>query len=194
MTLSTGAPPTNPEVYGLNDKAPAAEQTRLRVEIKDKMVLHLELLRGRGFWSWMHSADPAKKPKESEDLAAQTAALTIGSPAPRQLPSVRFLSLDNDALVRAIVDQTLPEDRMRFSQYMRDRPLGLGLVTAVGFPGSYLPISFPSADIKITGTWHRQDNHRCSSSHSHAIQAGSHSRFRANARGSGQPRSTHRED
>lgn len=52
-------------------------------------------------------------------------------PGMRRLPAVNFLDFGDSHLVDALLEEVLVEDRDRFSRYMSNRLLGLGLVTAV---------------------------------------------------------------
>jgi hypothetical protein len=49
----------------------------------------------------------------------------------RPLPTVNFLDIENQAYVNCILEEALPEDRARFREYLSNRPLGLGMITAV---------------------------------------------------------------
>lgn len=71
-------------------------------------------MQGGGFYQWMHDTSPS-----------------------RPLPSVNFFDVPDAAFVDAVVAEALPGDRERFRAYMSNRPLGLGLIIAVGL-SSYL--------------------------------------------------------
>lgn len=102
--------------------------------VERNMTLHRALLRGQGFYEEMVSPD---------DIASLTAAMeglsldnVVTSLAPKftvaSLPVVNFLDFQEDMVV-ALLAEALPEVRARFHQYMTERPLGLGLITAVSF-------------------------------------------------------------
>lgn len=52
-------------------------------------------------------------------------------PVVRPIPVVNLLGTGDDAYVDALVKEVLPADQVRFRQYMINRPLGLGIITAV---------------------------------------------------------------
>ncbi|KAF4992306.1 hypothetical protein FDECE_13760 [Fusarium decemcellulare] len=101
------------------------EQERLLHEVQDRMDLHRALLRGDGFYKWMVKPVPRDVVEAHGD-----ASLDDKAPKIRPLPRVNFLDLDDQAYADAIVEEALPTDRLRFRNYLSDRPLGLGLITA----------------------------------------------------------------
>lgn len=82
------------------------------------MSLHRDLLRGTGFYDTILGKVPPGPSLES-----------LSSPA-RSLPVVNLLGADED-YIKALMQETLPEDRARFQTYLSERPLGLGIITAV---------------------------------------------------------------
>ncbi|OTA94746.1 hypothetical protein M434DRAFT_382598 [Hypoxylon sp. CO27-5] len=92
-------------------------------EIKDKMDLHRALLRGNGFYGWMTRAG------FGTGLSAAKSAVSL-NPTLRALPVFNFLGFGNVEYANALIQEALPEDHVRFRQYLSDRPLGLGLITA----------------------------------------------------------------
>jgi len=82
------------------------------IRIEDRMELHRSLMCGTGFYEWMTRAGRGTNSKQ-------------------QIPTVDFLSGPNDRYIDALIDEALPHDRTPFLRYMSDRPLGLGIITAV---------------------------------------------------------------
>ncbi|KAF4996626.1 hypothetical protein FGRMN_4372 [Fusarium graminum] len=123
-------------------------QCKVLIELCDRMSLHREVLRGAGFHDWMTTKVPkipawavsklstskAHKSQPSDAQASQItegiAKLGVGSKAStiRPLPSVDFLDVDDLAFVACIVQEAFPQDRVRFREYLSNRPLGLGLI------------------------------------------------------------------
>lgn len=109
------------------------EQRRLD-EVKVRMELHRALMRGNGFYDWMTQPGP-------QDITEAMAAASLddkAAPTLRPLPSVNFLDIDDQAYADAIVEEALPQDRVRFRGYLSNRPLGIGIITAVSVS---LPVS-----------------------------------------------------
>jgi len=97
------------------------------------MALHRALMRGNGFFDWMTA--------DNTTVEERMAGLNLDKePAPRfrPLPVVNYLDIADKELLEAIVNQALPDDRARFRQYLSNRPLGFGTMTAV----SYICLSF----------------------------------------------------
>ncbi|KAL6861020.1 hypothetical protein J3F83DRAFT_767824 [Trichoderma novae-zelandiae] len=113
------ADPSNPLRWGLPDPNVSAEkrraltggQVKTLAQVKDRMMLHRALVRGNGFYDWMVGA-----PKSEATC--------------RPLPSVNYLEFDDDVRAEAIVNEALPQDRVRFRAYLSSRPLGLGIIAA----------------------------------------------------------------
>lgn len=102
-------------------------------ELQDKMQLHRALLRGNGFYSWMtaNASNPSPStPDITEELTSITPA-DKGKAIVRSLPVVNYFRLNDDAFTTAIVQEALPADQKRFKEYMSNRVLGLGIITAV---------------------------------------------------------------
>lgn len=90
------------------------------------MELHRALMRGKGFYEWM------TRPKQDISETSEVRSLSDKPAANmRLLPKVNFLDVRDAKYADAIVDEALPEDRARFRRYLSDRPLGLGIITAV---------------------------------------------------------------
>ncbi|KAF5598797.1 DNA helicase [Fusarium pseudocircinatum] len=90
------------------------EQQKLLDKVKDKMDLHRFVLRGAGFHDWM---------------------IKTGSTGKwRPLPTINILDVEDQTYIGAVLETALPEDRARFTTYLSDRPLGIGIIT--GPPGS----------------------------------------------------------
>ncbi|KAF7554912.1 hypothetical protein G7Z17_g2536 [Cylindrodendrum hubeiense] len=93
--------------------------------VKDVMDLHRTLMRGNGFFDWM------TRPKSDVvEAMAATSLEHTSTPKLRALPVVNFLQVNDDKFVDVLVDEALPVDRGRFRQYLSNRPLGLGIITA----------------------------------------------------------------
>ncbi|KAM0553141.1 hypothetical protein ACHAPJ_007428 [Fusarium lateritium] len=114
---SADAQPSNPVACGLpvedgklRDDL-TMEESRLLQQVKDRMDLHRAVMRGAGLFDWMTKTDDAN--------------------AWRQLPTVSFLDIGNQAYANAIVNEALPQDRARFRRYLRNRPLGISIITGV---------------------------------------------------------------
>lgn len=122
-----GARPTNPKARGYNlhagpDASRLVQQDAANVatDVGFHMALHRDLVRGLGFYDTLRRRQAALAP---EPLEAPLPPL-LG------LPVTSFLPADA-ALVEAILEEALPQDRTRFREYLAQRPLGLGLITAV---------------------------------------------------------------
>lgn len=98
-----------------------------------KMSLHSDLLRGTGFYETFKkfSALSTQNDPVVEDITGGIKGMQIHHmPVSTRLPSVNMLDMDDDyreVLLRGIFEP----DRERFTRYMLDRPLGLGILTAV---------------------------------------------------------------
>lgn len=96
---------------------------------QDRMNLHRAVMRGRGFHEWMTSPAPGS------DLDHAMASMSISAPARptmRPLEVVNFIDCDDPAYMVALFEEVLPGDRAPFTEYMTNRVLGIGIVTAVG--------------------------------------------------------------
>lgn len=71
-------------------------------------------MRGTGFYDWMTRVSP------------EESALAF-----RPLPAVNFLNGRDDKYVDALMEEAPAQDRVPFCHYLSNRPLGLGLITAV---------------------------------------------------------------
>lgn len=104
------------------------------LDVAFKMRLHRGLVRGTGFYNTL--TDPEfdnllAKLQASEDITAGMRVLsTNDSAAAPRLPSVSLFNFDVDYR-DALLSEIYEPDRGRFLRYMTDRPLGLGIMTAV---------------------------------------------------------------
>ncbi|KAJ4256084.1 hypothetical protein NW762_009160 [Fusarium torreyae] len=89
------------------------EELQLLEQVKDRMDLHRAVVRGAGFYDWMTKTNDAS--------------------AWRQVPTINFLDIGNQAYANSIINEALPQDRPRFRRYLRNRPLGISIIT--GGPG-----------------------------------------------------------
>ncbi|KHN99768.1 uncharacterized protein MAM_02621 [Metarhizium album ARSEF 1941] len=122
--------PFNPTVFGLTselrESEPAAAR-RVVNRLRFRMQVQRDLLLGTGFYDTLRG-----KPAGGE-LAAALAELSLDSAlsrVPRPLPTVKLLDVRKGDFVRALMQEVLPPDRHRFIEYLRSRPLGLGIITA----------------------------------------------------------------
>lgn len=84
--------------------------------IKLKMRLHRDLLRGYGFFEVLRENAKTQPPMQ----------LAQG----RSLPAVNLLPASQN-IVDALMEDVLPRDRKRFCTYLSRAPLGFGLITGV---------------------------------------------------------------
>ncbi|KAM3460581.1 hypothetical protein NHJ6243_005752 [Beauveria neobassiana] len=103
------------------------EQLQRQAELAVQMHLHRVFVRGAGFWEWQMKGS--------------------GVNVPRSLPVVNFLDLGNPALVKAIVEEALPEDRARWTNYLQRRLLGFGIIAAA--PGTGKTTTMASAVLAV---------------------------------------------
>ena len=80
------------------------------------MVLHRAVMRGKGFYEWM--TRPAS-------------ALPDEPVTPRPLPVVNLLAAQDQRYVDALIEEAMPGDRAPFREYLVNRFLGIGIITAV---------------------------------------------------------------
>jgi hypothetical protein len=85
--------------------------------MQDRQALYRALMQGVGFFDWMTT------------LAVPNGA--TGRPAQRKLPSINFIDVVDKEYIASVMDGVAHYDRSRLLGYLRDRPLGLGLITAV---------------------------------------------------------------
>ncbi|KAI1213533.1 P-loop containing nucleoside triphosphate hydrolase protein [Annulohypoxylon truncatum] len=116
---------SNPGACGMleaNDM-PSEERACKVAQIEDTMDLHRALVRGNGFYDWMT--------RPGTDIVDSMKAVSLQSqPTLRALPTENFLDTVDPKFADALIEELLPEDRNRFRQYLSDRPLSLGLITA----------------------------------------------------------------
>ncbi|KAG5657908.1 hypothetical protein KAF25_007941 [Fusarium avenaceum] len=143
--------PVDPQTNDIADDL-TPEQYKVLEELCDRMSLHRDIMRGAGFFDWM----TAKAPKVPAWAAAKSSAkVTTKAPVDeasndlaqvvedigniglkpkgtslRPLPAVNFLDIEDQAYADCILEEALPEDRARFREYLSNRPLGLGMITA----------------------------------------------------------------
>jgi hypothetical protein len=141
--FSLSAQPSNPIACGMPKQvAEAAKVGRPPIpeDLKFKMALHRDLLRGNGFWDTLiprvdSEADEADEADElAEDLEKthleESDKPQAELPPLRLLPVVNLLDLPQEHY-EALMQETLPADRQRFSKYLSAAPLGLACITAV---------------------------------------------------------------
>ncbi|KAF5004159.1 hypothetical protein FDECE_9373, partial [Fusarium decemcellulare] len=91
-------------------------------EVKFRMNLHRDLVRGTGFYDTLIRGTSADRHHScSGDSSVPT--------GPRSLPVVSLLDTDEDR-IKSLMQEALPDDRARFYNYLHERPLGLGIITA----------------------------------------------------------------
>jgi hypothetical protein len=67
---------------------------------------------------------------------SQMRAVRSGNKTPLELkvlPNVNLMRFENEVFLEDLLTEILECDRERFRQYFTERPLGLGLITAVSF-------------------------------------------------------------
>ncbi|KAH7272937.1 hypothetical protein B0J15DRAFT_573805 [Fusarium solani] len=99
-----GEQPTNP-IGGSRD------------EVDFKMSLHRDLVRGTGFYDALLGNVPSGPSLEA-----------LGNLG-RSLPVINLLGTDKDR-IKALMQEALPQDRVRFQTYLSERPIGLGIIGA----------------------------------------------------------------
>ncbi|EKJ73155.1 hypothetical protein FPSE_06768 [Fusarium pseudograminearum CS3096] len=129
------AQPSNPGAYDLpmdhetdtvSDNLTRAQRKTYEMVI-DRMELHREVMRGSGFYHWMTSEPPTSQPPKTQAPSSEPKHTATSL---RNLPTINFLDINDDAYANCIVEEALPEDRARFRGYLSNRPLGLGIITA----------------------------------------------------------------
>ncbi|KAK4149095.1 P-loop containing nucleoside triphosphate hydrolase protein [Chaetomidium leptoderma] len=94
---------------------------------QDQMDLHRAVMRGQGFYDWM------TRPAANVGLIQARASASINEPPTRTArppPVVNFLAIRDQAYIDALLEEVLPVDRAPFREYMVNRFLGIGIVTA----------------------------------------------------------------
>ncbi|KAM0279118.1 hypothetical protein ACHAO9_011841 [Fusarium lateritium] len=131
------AVPTNPKVWDL----PLDEDGRIPILIHDdvqaqavehfmyRMDVHRALLRGKGYFDVI-----VNRKKRPEDLIAHLALTSLESQPEAhefaELPWENFLAIEDKRYADCIVNEALPQDRVRFRGFLSAVFLGLGLTTA----------------------------------------------------------------
>ncbi|KAM0254015.1 hypothetical protein ACHAQJ_006985 [Trichoderma viride] len=133
------AQPSNPIACGMpKEVAVAAKVARPPIpeDLKFKMALHRDLLRGNGFWDTLvprlsSEADGVDEHVESleETYLDEGDKPQTELPPPRGLPVVNLIDLPQEHY-EALIKEALPADRQRFSKYLSTAPLGLACITA----------------------------------------------------------------
>ncbi|KAK3290860.1 P-loop containing nucleoside triphosphate hydrolase protein [Chaetomium fimeti] len=95
---------------------------------KERMELHRAVMRGQGFYDWM--IHQAAKDHLVEAMASVSDVSAPPARPARRLPAVNFLAADNEAYINALFEEILPGDRAPFREYLTNRFLGIGIVTA----------------------------------------------------------------
>jgi hypothetical protein len=81
------------------------------------MSLHRDLVRGTGFYDALLGNVPSGPSLEA-----------LGNLG-RSLPVINLLGTDKDR-IKALMQEALPQDRVRFQTYLSERPIGLGIIGA----------------------------------------------------------------
>ncbi|KAM0249672.1 hypothetical protein ACHAQJ_008969 [Trichoderma viride] len=138
------AQPSNPVACGIPKKVvEAAKVTRPPIpeDVKFKMALHRDLLRGNGFWDTLvrgtvNTNDEGEKVlskfRERSVNGVEVDKPWVQVQIRHCLPCINLISFPQEHLA-ALFDEVLPEDRHRFMRYLSERPLGLGVI--MGGPG-----------------------------------------------------------
>ncbi|KAM0255907.1 hypothetical protein ACHAQJ_005308 [Trichoderma viride] len=140
------AQPSNPIACGIpKDIVDAAAKANRRLpispDLKFKMDLHRDMLRGKGFWKTLVSGtvNTAEDADKALDNFREPNLNDAEAPRPRdqiqlqrRLPLVNLIDIAQDLLV-ALFKEVLPEDQHRFMKYLSELFLGLGVIT--GGPG-----------------------------------------------------------
>ncbi|KAK4071938.1 hypothetical protein Trihar35433_4002 [Trichoderma harzianum] len=131
--------PTNPEVWGMPPNEKEADgMTRVPIpeDIQFRMNLQRVLLRGNGFLDVLvRSPDEVDQLGEELAMARLNADTDIGiaDQAKKLLPDrlpVSDLIAQSAEHLNALMEEILPADRKRFVEYMSERTLSLGYITA----------------------------------------------------------------
>ncbi|KAK3295984.1 AAA domain-containing protein [Chaetomium fimeti] len=96
-------------------------------EQEDRMALHRAVMRGQGFYDWM------TRPALKDDLVQMMAPVSLSEmprPTTRPLPVVNYLGCKDEAYINALFQEVLPGDRAPFREYLKNRTLGIGVITA----------------------------------------------------------------
>lgn len=89
--------------------------------------LHRDIILGNGFFKAL--MEPA--PGNVTESLANVQLGAVNPRQPRRLPSVNFLAGLSEENIDALVQEALPSDRVRFRQYLSDRPAGISIITGV---------------------------------------------------------------
>ncbi|KFG84682.1 putative DNA helicase [Metarhizium anisopliae] len=127
------AEPSNLAVLGLTEemreKNPAACKEIVRRGIF-RMHVQKDLLLGTGFYNTLR----AKPQSTGGEIETALADLRINGASRGtkfwRLPGQPLLDVSDRDFVDALMQEALPEDRSRFTEYLRNRPLGLGIIIA----------------------------------------------------------------
>lgn len=117
--------------------------------------LHRHLLRGNGFFDILLGTKSIADAALEDNLNRQLKTLSIGNAVsstrtvPPSVPIVNLLKLSPD-YYDALITEIHADDRVRFTKYMSNRPLGLGIMIAVSFPPPYLNSCQKNIPIKHT--------------------------------------------
>lgn len=97
------------------------------------MAMHRDLVKGTGFFETLRRRQVVLRGGLRGGLNYAMASLKIDDGPTQPLPALANVSYLPEAedLVQALLEEALPEDRVRFRGYLSSRPLGLGLITAV---------------------------------------------------------------
>lgn len=110
-------------VQGADSAGPLSRWPGL--SMADAQALHRLLFRGAGFADWMLVDGPA------DNVAMAKASLD--RPIIRALPSMNYLDVEDKSkpFVDALIAEALTGDQRRLRRYLSNRPLGLGMISAV---------------------------------------------------------------
>lgn len=118
---------------GVKAKKDSASMKKIVDNAKFRMSVQRDLFLGTGFYNTFE----AKPTSASGTITTAISNLRLSDALdiPRTpfnpLPNIPLLRITNRDFVDALMQEVLPEDRSRFTEYLCNRPLGLGIITAV---------------------------------------------------------------
>ncbi|KAH0598380.1 hypothetical protein MHUMG1_03678 [Metarhizium humberi] len=117
---------------GVKAKKDSASMKKIVDNAKFRMSVQRDLFLGTGFYNTFE----AKPTSASGTITTAISNLRLSDSLdiPRTpfnpLPNIPLLRITNRDFVDALMQEALPEDRSRFTEYLCNRPLGLGIITA----------------------------------------------------------------
>ncbi|KIE02685.1 hypothetical protein MAJ_00987, partial [Metarhizium majus ARSEF 297] len=96
---------------------------------KRRMRYQMNLLLGTGFYNTVR-VKSASAGGKIETAMAHLGLGRVPYSSSRPLPTISLLNVAGRDFVEALMQEALPEDRSRFTKYLRNRPLGLGIIIA----------------------------------------------------------------